>query len=182
MPRPRLPITRPPCPFAHQGDLWLDGFYPADPTSSDHASSASRSRIRSLGSGHERASLLSPARGSRLCDRSWIRPALADLRDRRLRRRRMGEGAALPSRHADVGRVRRRQGHQVGGSPGLAERRDPHLRRSRQTTAARSALGGRRGFRGHLRSPSVWGTLRSRQGGRPSLPTPSASGLTHTTA
>lgn len=27
MPRPRLPITRPPCPFAHQGDIWLDGFY-----------------------------------------------------------------------------------------------------------------------------------------------------------
>ena len=24
MPRPRLPIARPPCPFAHQGDLWPD--------------------------------------------------------------------------------------------------------------------------------------------------------------
>ncbi len=27
MPRPRLLITRPPCPFGHQGDTWLDGFY-----------------------------------------------------------------------------------------------------------------------------------------------------------
>jgi len=27
MPRQRLPISRPPCPFGHKGDLWLDGFY-----------------------------------------------------------------------------------------------------------------------------------------------------------
>lgn len=27
MPRQKLPITRPPCPFAHKGDVWLDGFY-----------------------------------------------------------------------------------------------------------------------------------------------------------
>ena len=27
MPRQRLAISRPPCPFQHKGDLWLDGFY-----------------------------------------------------------------------------------------------------------------------------------------------------------
>ena len=27
MPRQTLPITRPPCPFGHRGDVWLDGFY-----------------------------------------------------------------------------------------------------------------------------------------------------------
>ncbi len=27
MPRQMLPVSRPPCPFGHIGDIWLDGFY-----------------------------------------------------------------------------------------------------------------------------------------------------------
>jgi hypothetical protein len=27
MSRSMLPISRPPCPFGHKGDVWLDGFY-----------------------------------------------------------------------------------------------------------------------------------------------------------